>query len=151
MSASNPVFEINAIVADALKKHFDIIRRYMILQNEDDADKRDKLKVKFDRKADAYLNFLMTSFPLPDPASKIEQAACLAELRRVVFVNTNNYLKREALRKELYTLPPTILLQVLPVAFMRDLLCYNRIRLSPKNMTSWSVFAKNYQELVLAA
>lgn len=151
MSKTNPVFEINAIVAEALKKHFDIIRRYMKLQNESDEAKRARLQDKFDKKADEFLAFLLKEFPKPDPKNAIEQALCLRELRRVVFVRDNNDLKRETLRKELYNLPPTILVQVLPVAFMRDILAYNNVRLNPRKMPNWTRFSDIYCDLVLAA
>lgn len=151
MATKNPVLEINEIVAEALKKHFDIIRRYMIVANESDPAKKARLEDKFNRKAEDFLAFLLESFPMPDPANRIEHAACLVEIRRVVFINENNDLKRELLRKELHNLPPTILLQVLPVAFMRDLLCYNKVRLNPGRMPSWKKFSKIYQSLILGA
>ena len=150
MSASNPAFEINAIIAAALEKHLDIIRNYTIVSNETDRSKKVELNEKFYRKVEDYLAFIMKSFPMPDPSNHAEHAACLLEMRRAVFIEETDDLKRKALRKELYNIPPTILLQVLPVAFLRDLLCYNKVILKVSRIPSWKKFSDTYTSLIVA-
>lgn len=148
MSAHNPVNEINEIVAKALKKHFDVIRLYMIRQNETDITKHDKLQNKVDRKVDNLLGYLLKNFPMPDKHNRMEMAACKVEVDRVVFPTECDPVKRALLYKELYNLPPTILLQVMPVAFMRDLLYIRRIRFNPENVTNWGEFVNVYASII---
>ena len=138
---------------DAIKTSEDYYSRLGVLTGqfhaETNPEAKELLKEQCNDLFMEFFNYLLDTFPAPEPVDREKRTELHHEIRQKIYGSNLTLEERENRLKNMFNIPPSLSVELLPLAWFRCAISVFKWRVNPSQVPRWGEFCLRFNDLLV--